>query len=66
MSLPVDAIAELLASLGAALARQRSVLEQGQLDQLASQSLLKWKFVALPVDQYREEVGTITFNFSVR
>ncbi len=36
MSLPVDAIAELLASLGGALARQRSVLEQGQLDQLAS------------------------------
>ena len=36
MSLPVDALAELLASLGEALARQRSVLEQGQLDQLAS------------------------------
>ena len=36
MTLPVDEIADLLASLGAALARQRSVLEQGQLDQLAS------------------------------
>ncbi len=37
-----------------------------QLDELAMGSLRKWKFVPLPPDQYREEVGTITFNFSVR
>ena len=36
MSLPPDSIAELLAGLGAALARQRAALEQGHLDQLGA------------------------------
>ncbi len=37
-----------------------------QMDDLAVQALKKWKFAALPLDQYRDEVGSITFNFSVR
>lgn len=37
-----------------------------QMDELAAQALKKWKFVPLPSDQLRDEVGTITFNFSIR
>lgn len=37
-----------------------------QMDDLAVQALKKWKFATLPLDQYRDEVGSITFNFSVR
>jgi TonB family protein len=37
-----------------------------QLDEVAVHALLQWKFVPLAADQYRDEVGAITFNFSVR
>jgi TonB family protein len=36
------------------------------MDDLAVQALKQWKFAPLPPDQLRDEVGTITFNFSVR
>lgn len=36
-----------------------------QLDEEAIKALRKWKFVALPDDENREEVGFITFNFSL-
>ncbi|HOW28299.1 MAG TPA: TonB family protein [Elusimicrobiota bacterium] len=37
-----------------------------QMDELAISSLKKWLFEPLPSDQYREEVGSITFNFAVK
>jgi TonB family protein len=37
-----------------------------QLDQTAVDALRKWVFQALPSDQLRDEVGAITFTFSVR
>ncbi|HRY29049.1 MAG TPA: TonB family protein [Elusimicrobiota bacterium] len=36
------------------------------LDALAVKALAQWKFAPLPPDQYRDEIGTITFNFSVQ
>ncbi len=36
------------------------------LDELAINALKKWVFVPLPLDQYRDEVGTITMSFSVQ
>jgi TonB family protein len=37
-----------------------------QMDELAVKALVRWTFAALPADQYREEIGTITFNFSIQ
>lgn len=37
-----------------------------QLDQSAVDSLRQWRFGPLPPDQQRDEVGTITFQFSVQ
>jgi TonB family protein len=36
-----------------------------KLDDTAIKALLKWKFIALPEDENREEVGLITFNYSL-
>ena len=37
-----------------------------QMDKLAIDALLKWRFAPLPDDQNRDETGTITFNFSIQ
>ena len=37
-----------------------------KLDELAIKSLKKWTFIPLPPDRYRDEVGSITFQFSIR
>jgi TonB family protein len=37
-----------------------------QMDEIAVNALKKWTFAALPQDKWRDEVGTITFNFSVQ
>lgn len=37
-----------------------------RMDEMAVQALRAWKFAPLPTDQWRDETGTITFNFEVR
>lgn len=36
-----------------------------RLDESAIKALLQWKFVPLPAGENREEIGTITFNYSL-
>jgi TonB family protein len=36
-----------------------------KLDESAIKALKQWKFVALTTDENREEVGQITFNYSL-
>jgi TonB family protein len=36
------------------------------MDKLAIDALKKWKFVPLPPDQFQDEIGAMTMNFSVR